>query len=58
MRKKRFTEQQIAYALRLAERGTRVVEICCKLGVSGPTLYAWKKKYAGMGVMETVTVTS
>ena len=37
MKKKRFTEQQIAYALRLAEQGTRVVEICRKLGVSEPT---------------------
>lgn len=52
MKKKRFTEQQIAYALRLAERGTRAVEVCRKLGISEPTFYAWKKKYAGMGVME------
>jgi putative transposase len=52
VKKKRFTDQQIAYALRLAEQGTRVVEICRKMGVSEPTFYAWKKKYAGMGVME------
>jgi AcrR family transcriptional regulator len=37
--KKRFTDQQIAYALRLAEQGTRVTEICRKMGVSEPTFY-------------------
>jgi len=52
VKKKRFTEQQIAHALRLAEQGSRVVEIGRKLGVSEPTFYAWKKKYAGMGVSE------
>ena len=52
MKKSRFTEQQIAYALRLAEQGTAAVEVCRKLGVSEPTFYAWKKKYAGMGVAE------
>ena len=52
MKKKRFTEQQIAYALRLADQGTRVADICRRLGVSEATFYAWKKKFAGMGVSE------
>lgn len=52
MKKSRFTEQQIAYALRLAEQGTPAIEVCRKLGVSEPTFYAWKKKYAGMGATE------
>ena len=52
MKKSRFTEQQIAYALRQSEQGTAASEICRKLGVSEPTFYAWKKKYAGMGVTE------
>lgn len=52
MKKSRFTEQQIAYALRLSEQGAPAVEVCRKLGVSEPTFYAWKKKYAGMGVTE------
>ncbi len=34
MRKSRYTEGQIAMALRQAESGTPVVEICRKLGVS------------------------
>lgn len=50
--KTRFTEQQISYALRLAEQGTAVADVCRKLGVSEPTFYSWKKKYAGMGVAE------
>ncbi len=52
MKKGRYTEQQIAYALRQAESGARVAEICRKLGVSEQTFYAWKKKCAGMGVSE------
>lgn len=52
MKKGRFTEQQIAYALRQLEQGTPIAEMSRKLGVSDVTLYAWKKKYAGMGVTE------
>jgi putative transposase len=52
MKKPRFTEQQIAQALRQAEQGTAPVEICRKLGVSETTFYAWRRKYAGMGVAE------
>jgi putative transposase len=50
--KKRFTEQQIAFALRRAASGTSAAEICRKMGVSEPTLYAWKKKFAGLGITE------
>ncbi len=52
MKRKRYTEEQIAYALRQAESGTKVVEICRKLGVSEQTFYTWRRKYAGMGVAE------
>jgi putative transposase len=52
MRKSEFTEEQIAFALRQAEAGTTVDEICRKLGVTQATFYRWKKKYAGMGVSE------
>lgn len=50
--KKRFTEEQIAYALRRHESGVAVAEICREMGISEPTFYNWKKKYAGMGVTE------
>ncbi len=52
MKRKRYTEEQIAYALRQAESGTKVVEICRKMGVSEQTFYTWRRKYAGMGVAE------
>lgn len=52
MKKSRFTEEQIAFALRQAEGGTAVREICRMMGVSEQTFYRWKKKYAGVGVAE------
>jgi putative transposase len=50
MKRKRFSEEQIAFALRQADSGTTIEEICRKMGVSEPTFYRWKKVYAGMGV--------
>ena len=52
MKKSRFTEEQIAYALRLAEGGTPVVDVCRQIGVSEATYYTWKKKYAELGISE------
>ena len=52
MKKSRFTEEQIAFALRQAETGTAVAEVIRKMGVSEQTFYRWKKQYAGMGVAE------
>ena len=52
MKKSKFTEEQIAYALRQAETGTRVEEVCRKMGISDATFYNWKKKYGGLGVSE------
>ncbi len=52
MKKSRFTEQQIAYALRQAESGIHVEEITRKMGVTQATFYRWKKKFAGMGIAE------
>ena len=52
MKKSRFTEEQIAFALRQAEGGTPVREICRKMQISEQTFYRWKKKFAGMGVAE------
>ncbi len=52
MKKSKFTEEQIAFALRQAESGTTVGEGCRKMGVSEATFYNWKKKYGGLGVSE------
>ena len=52
MKKSRFTEEQIAFALRQAETGTPIVEVCRKMGISEQTFFRWKKKFAGMGIAE------
>ena len=48
MKKSRYTEEQIAFALKQAEMGTAVPEICRKLGITEQTFYRWRSKYAGM----------
>ena len=45
--KKRFTQAQIAFALRQAESGTPIEQIIRKMGIAEATFYRWKKKYAG-----------
>lgn len=52
MKKSRFTEEQIAFALKQAETGTRIDEICRKMGISDATFYKWRQKYAGLGPSE------
>ncbi len=52
MKRSKFTEQQIAFALKQAELGTTVEEVCRKLGISDATFYNWKKKYGGLGSSE------
>jgi putative transposase len=52
MKRKRFSNEQIASALRQAESGVAPVEICRKLGVSEQTFYRWKRRFAGMGIAE------
>ena len=52
MKRSTFSEEQIVYAIRQAESGTPVGDLCRQLGVSDATFYAWKKKYAHLGVSE------
>ncbi len=52
MKRKRYTDEQVAFALRQAEAGTPVAEVCRKMGVSEATFFRWKKRFAGMGVAE------
>ena len=52
MKKSRFSEEQIAYALKQAEAGNKVQEICRQMGISQATFFNWKNKFGGMGVTE------
>ena len=52
MRTSRFTPEQMMMALRQAEGGTPVEEVCRKLGISEATFHRWKKRFGGLGVSE------
>ena len=52
MKRSKFSEEQIAYALRQADGGTPVGDVCRQLGVSEATFYVWKKKYGQLGLSE------
>jgi putative transposase len=42
-----FTEAEIVFALRPADTGITVAEMCRKMGISEATYYNWRKKYGG-----------
>jgi putative transposase len=52
MRSKRFADEQITYALRQAEGGPPVADVCRQMGVSEASFYLWKKKYGKLGLTE------
>ena len=49
---KRYTEEQIVYALQQAEVGVSIRELTRKMGVSEATFFRWKSRYASLGVSE------
>ena len=52
MKRSRFTEEQIAFALKQQELGTPVEEICRKMGIAQATFFNWKKRFSGLGPSE------
>ena len=52
MKRSKFSEEQIVYAIRQAEADTPIGDLCRQLGVSEATFYTWKKQYAHLGVSE------
>jgi putative transposase len=52
MPRKGHSEEEIVRALRQAEAGQKVSEICREMGVSQQAFYSWKRRYAGLGLSE------
>ena len=52
MRKSKFPDAPIAFALKQVETGTQVKEVIRKLGITEQTSYRWKRKYGGLGASE------
>lgn len=52
MKKSKFTEAQIVFAIRQAESGVKIQDVCRKLGISEATFHNWKNKYGGLGITE------
>ena len=50
MKQSKFSEEQIVRILKAVEAGTKVAETCRKHGISEPTHYVWKSKYANVEV--------
>ena len=50
MRKSKFTDSQIIDAVKRAEAGFSVPDICREMGISTATFYKWQAKYGGMDV--------
>lgn len=52
MKKSRFTEEQIAFALKQSESRISACDTTRKLGIAEATFYRWKQRYGGLGVAE------
>ena len=52
MPRKARSDEQIMTALRQAEAGKKVSDICRELGVSQQAFYSWKRRFAGLGLTE------
>ena len=52
MKRSRYSDEQITYALRQADTGTAVSDVCRQLGISEATFYVWKKKFGSLAATE------
>lgn len=50
MKRSKFTEEQIAFALKQAQSSTRIEEVCRKMSISQATLYSWRKKFGSSSI--------
>lgn len=56
MKKSWYSAEQVAFALKQAELGILVPEVCRNMGNAEQAFYRWKELYAGMGVAEVTRV--
>ena len=52
MKRSRFTEEQILFALKQAAAGQSVADVCRQMGISEATFYVWKKRYGNLGLLK------
>jgi len=52
MKRSRFSETELVYAVKQVEAGVPAAEVARKYGVSLKTIYAWRTKYGGLSVSE------
>lgn len=52
MKRSKYTESQIVFAIKQVDTVNRLQEVCRKMGISEATFYNWKKKYGRLGVSE------
>ena len=52
MKRSRFTEEQILFALKQVAAGQQVADVCRQMGISEATFYVWKKRYGNLGLLE------
>jgi len=52
MKKSRFTEEQILFALKQGDAGQPIADVCRQMGISEATYYNWKKRYGNLGLLE------
>ena len=52
MKKSKFTEEQSLFALKQADAGQPVGDVCRQMGISEATFYVWKKRYGNLGLLE------
>ena len=53
MKRSNFTEQQIAFAMKQAELGTPVEEICRKMGISNADVFCLEEEVRGLQSIRT-----
>lgn len=52
MKRSRFSETELVYAVKQVEAGVPAAEVARKYGVSLKPIYAWRTKYGGLSASE------